>query len=117
MFKSVSQLLFAASTMFAIGCLATPVQSHAQGYPTAGRPIKVVVPTAAGGSNDVMARIIAQKLSERMNRHSVTVGNQSLDERKRARADCEAAWSFGAGAGRGVRLSTSVMPRTHESRT
>src|SRR5260370_14710112 len=34
----------------------------AQGYPS--RPLRVIVPVAAGGANDTTARLFAQKLSE-----------------------------------------------------
>ena len=44
---------------------STQSQAQTQGWPS--RPIKVIVPTGAGAATDVMARLIAQKLS-------VTVG-------------------------------------------
>src|SRR5882757_926929 len=48
-------------------------QSPASGYPS--RPVKVIVPFAAGGPNDAVARLIAQKLSESL-RHQFRVENQ-----------------------------------------
>ena len=43
--------------------------ARAQSYPA--RPIRVVVPVAAGGANDVTGRIIAQWLSERLGQQFV----------------------------------------------
>jgi tripartite-type tricarboxylate transporter receptor subunit TctC len=48
----------------------------AQTYPVPGKPIRIVVPTAAGGGNDAMARIVAQKLTERV-KWTVIVDNKA----------------------------------------
>src|SRR5262245_26584439 len=52
-------------------CLLTVlgVMSAQADYPD--RPVKVVVPVAAGGGVDVMARLLAQKLGERLNQQFV----------------------------------------------
>jgi len=48
---------------------ALPSAARAQGFPA--RPIKLVVPHAAGGNSDAFGRILAQKLSERIGQQVV----------------------------------------------
>ena len=47
----------------------TPAEDGAKNYPT--RPIRVIVPQAPGGSNDIMARYIGGQLSERLGKQVV----------------------------------------------
>ena len=44
------------------GAAAWPLTAHAQSYPS--RPITIIDPFAAGGSFDVIARILAARMSE-----------------------------------------------------
>lgn len=54
---------FAASTLFAAHfALTAALPAHAQGYP--GKPIRIVVPYAAGGTSDILARQIGPKLTD-----------------------------------------------------
>jgi tripartite-type tricarboxylate transporter receptor subunit TctC len=55
---TILRLLLAA----AIG-LCLPALSHAQTYPA--RPIKIIVPSPAGATTDMLVRMVAQKLSEK----------------------------------------------------
>jgi tripartite-type tricarboxylate transporter receptor subunit TctC len=48
----------------AAALLAAPQTARAQAYPA--RPVRIVVPVAAGGANDVTGRLIAQWLSEHL---------------------------------------------------
>ncbi len=57
-------------------CLAiAPLWGHAQTTPYPSKPVKFVVPITPGGSNDVLARTIAQKLSDSW-RQPVVVENR-----------------------------------------
>ncbi|MFM1991188.1 MAG: hypothetical protein RJA99_4145 [Pseudomonadota bacterium] len=62
-------------TLAAIAALAAaPGAARAQAFPS--RPLKIVVPHAAGGNSDAFGRILAQKLSERIGQ-SVVVENRT----------------------------------------
>jgi len=63
-----------AAAMLAAGALALPMTGNAQSaYPN--RPIKFVVPYAAGGLPDTVARIFAQRLGDKLGQ-SVVVDNR-----------------------------------------
>ncbi|MFN3659008.1 MAG: Bug family tripartite tricarboxylate transporter substrate binding protein [Pseudolabrys sp.] len=57
--RSLARLLIASAALFGAAFTAS---SASAAYPE--KPVKVIVPFAAGGPTDVMARLIAQKLSE-----------------------------------------------------
>lgn len=52
---------------------AAALPAAAQDYP--GKPIRIIVPLAAGGGTDVLARVIAQKMRDKFNQ-TVTVENK-----------------------------------------
>jgi tripartite-type tricarboxylate transporter receptor subunit TctC len=78
----------------AVGVGLAAAQAQAQGYPNQGypsRPVKIIVPTVAGGTVDVITRLIANDLTSRLGA-SFIVDNRSgagntLGSREAARAD------------------------------
>src|SRR5260370_2711514 len=48
------------------GALATVSASFAQSPAWPTRPLKIIIPTAAGGSPDMVARLLGSKLTERL---------------------------------------------------
>src|SRR5712691_3762282 len=60
MYRRLAICLLAALSVLTLSALA-----HAQSYPT--RAVKFLVPFPAGGINDVLARIVADKLQAKWN--------------------------------------------------
>ena len=63
-----------AAMLATLGIVAAAPAAHAQAYPT--KPIKMIVPFPAGGTTDIVARLVAQRMSESMGQ-PVTVENRA----------------------------------------
>lgn len=59
--------------LFLLGALAAQAQDTKQSYPS--RPIRLIVPSAPGGGQDIVSRALAAKLSEQMGQ-TVVVDNR-----------------------------------------
>jgi tripartite-type tricarboxylate transporter receptor subunit TctC len=63
------------SGAFAAALIALP--AHAQSYPA--KPVRFVVPYAAGGNTDVLARLIGQRLSETLGQPVIVDNRPAID--------------------------------------
>ena len=75
--------------LVAASILAIAGPAGAQDYPT--RPITLVVPYAAGGGNDVMARIVAEKMSKTLGQNIVVENRAGAGGSVATRAVAKAA--------------------------
>ena len=69
----------------------------AQDYPS--RPVRVIVPFAPGGQTDVVARLIAQKLSDRLGKqfyieNAAGAGGNSCMQCHYGAGDADFSWSL-----------------------
>ena len=87
--------------------LAVPAVCNAQAYPS--RPIRLVVPLAPGGTNDTMARIISDRLAERLGQQVVVDnrpgGNSTIGSAIVARANPDGHTLLIMGAGHAINPS------------
>jgi tripartite-type tricarboxylate transporter receptor subunit TctC len=58
----MQRLSFLLIALIALGNLYSPGQAQAQSYPT--KPVRLIVPFAPGGTSEVLARLIGQKMGE-----------------------------------------------------
>ncbi len=72
--KTLAMATAMAATIVTTGLLPA-AGAHAQNYPS--RPVKLIVPLAAGGSTDIIARTMAAKLTEYWNGNAVLVENRT----------------------------------------
>ena len=65
------------------GAAAWPLIARAQAYPT--HPITIIVPFPAGGAADVIARLVAERMRERMDQPIVIENVGGADDWRRSR--------------------------------
>ena len=84
-----------------IVCTLAPVLSHAQAWPT--KTVRIVVPFAPGGASDVFARLLGQRLTERL-------GQQFIVENKPGASTTIGAAEVARSVGDGYTLLFAPAP-------
>jgi tripartite-type tricarboxylate transporter receptor subunit TctC len=60
--QRITLLIVAASLTQVVALSSAPLAAHAQAYPV--KPVRIIVSWPPGGSNDVVARVVAQRLTD-----------------------------------------------------
>ena len=79
----------------------------AQAYPS--RPITVIVPFAAGGSSDVIARIVGEHMSRTLGQQFIRLVGEVRIERDRCGVRPHVAHLYGIAVGVGAHRSRSIL--------
>src|SRR5258707_8849068 len=89
--QAIVKDLVVASALIGLAAIFGQPPAQAQTFP--GKPIRIIVPFAAGGGSDTVARIVASKLADRLGQ-PVTIenrggagGNLGMDAGARSPAD------------------------------
>jgi tripartite-type tricarboxylate transporter receptor subunit TctC len=85
--RTTASLIASLAVAHVVSCAAVP--AAAQGYPT--RPVTIVVPFAAGGGNDILARLIAQHMGRALGQQFVIENRTGAGGTIGARAVAKAA--------------------------
>jgi tripartite-type tricarboxylate transporter receptor subunit TctC len=99
------------ASLFVAAIIAAAGPAFAQGYPT--RPITLIVPYAAGGGNDVMARIVADKMGAALGQPIVVENRGGAGGSIATRAVAHAAadgYTLGLGGTGTLAIDPSLYP-------
>jgi len=98
----ISRTLLQAAALFA----ALTAAAAAQDYPT--KPVRLIIPFPPGGSNDVVGRMIATQLSEKLGKQVV------VENRGAGAGGVVTTWENGA-APQGGRIVVAGDARVHRA--
>src|SRR5688572_11138634 len=86
---TMNLMVRAAAALAALVSVALPFAAFAQSYPV--KPVRILIPWPPGGANDVVGRIVAQRMTEQLGQQ-VIVENRRSEER-RVGKECRSRWS------------------------